>query len=526
VSTSLARLGDRREQHTTPARAPGGESGLLRLVVWTAVLAIPAVTALQPISEYDTWWHLRTGQWIVEHGTVPTVDPFSTYGDAKPWVAYSWLFGLLLQGLYQGLGLFGIVLYRVVLAVGVVAAIRRLVVRRQPQLALAAGLVAAAAVALTPLLVGERPGLFTILFCTLTLDAVLTLREGTGSRWVWLLPVCYVVWANIHVQFIHGLFLLGLACAAPLADRFLGVRRDGASADTWGSRGWWQLVALATACFLATFVNPYGARLYTVVVEYARQKETYGLFAELKAMDFREVSDWVVLGLTGAAAFALGRRRPLSAFDILLLAAAAYFSFHAKHDLWFVVLVACALVAPWPTRSASQPSPSPSRSESGTLGWLLAAAALVLVVAVVARQRDFSEDHLQAQVAEEFPAEAAAVIEERGYAGPVYNHFDWGGYLLWRLPRLGSAIDGRTNIHGDRRIKQFADTWEGRPGWDGDPDLAAARLVVLQRRAPLTALLRRDPRFAVVHEDAVAVVFVPRTPSAAPDGERGTAPGE
>jgi hypothetical protein len=157
------------------------------------------------------------------------------------------------------------------------------------------------------------------------------------------------------------------------------------------------------------------------------------------------------------------------------------------------------------------------------LGRLLAAAALVLIVAVTARQRDFSEARLEAQVAEEFPVTAAAIIEERGYAGPVYNHFDWGGYLLWRLPRLGSAIDGRTNIHGDRRIKQFADTWEGLPGWEPDPDLAAARLVVLQRRAPLAALLRRDPRFAVVHEDPVAVVFLARpagpTPTEAARGE-------
>jgi hypothetical protein len=141
---------------------------------------------------------------------------------------------------------------------------------------------------------------------------------------------------------------------------------------------------------------------------------------------------------------------------------------------------------------------------------LIAAGALTAGVLAVGRQRGLTEEQLWERVAEEFPAKAAAVIEERGYPGPVYNHFDWGGYLLWRLPRLGSAIDGRTNIHGDRRIRQFADTWQGRPGWDRDPDLLAARLVVLQQRAPLAALLRRDRRFRVVHEDAVAVVFMPR----------------
>jgi hypothetical protein len=497
---------------------PRQDSGLLRVVLWTALLAIPAVTALQPVTEYDTWWHLRTGQWIVEHGTVPTTDPFSTTGDAKPWVAYSWLFGLLFHGLYAALGLRGILLYRVVLAVAVVAALGHLVARRQRQLAVGAGLVAAAAVALTPLLVGERPGLFTILFATLTLDTILTLREGQNCRAVWLLPLTYAVWANIHVQFVHGLFLLGLACAAPLADRFLGGRRDGQHADTWGSPGWRRLVGLTAACFLATFLNPYGVRLYSVVVEYARQKETYALFAELKAMDFREASDWVVLGLTGAAAYALGRRRGWSAFDVLLLAAGAYFAFHAKHDLWFVVLAACAVVATTPLAPKPEAPAKGQRFPSLALRACVAAGALALVVVVVARQRGLSESHLWDKVAEEFPATATAVIEERGYAGPVYNHFDWGGYLLWRLPRLGSAIDGRTNIHGDKRIKQFADTWDGQPGWDHDPDLLAARLIVLQRRAPLTALLRRDGRYAVVHEDSVAVAFVPRGTAAPPGG--------
>jgi hypothetical protein len=503
---------------TTPTnpRAPAAtdrqDGNLLRLVLWTALFALPAVTALQPVGEYDTWWHLRTGQWAVEHGTVPTADPFSTHGDGKPWVAYSWLFGLLFHGLYRAFGLVGIVGYRVVLAVAIVAAIQHLVARRQRHFALAAGLVAAAAVALTPLLVGERPGLFTILFCTLTLDAILTLREGGRSRAVWLLPLCYVVWANVHVQFVHGLFLLGLACAAPLADRVLGLRREGPGADVWASRGWWRLVGLTAACGLATLVNPYGIRLYSVVLEYARQKETYGIFAELHALDFREVPDWVLLGLTGLAAYALGRRPRLSAFDVLLLAAGAYFSFHAKHDLWFVVLTACALIAGTPGLVKAAPT-------SAALTWpqrLIAAGVLALLVVIVGRQRGLTEDRLWDQVAEEFPATAATVIEERGYTGPVYNHFDWGGYLLWRLPRLGSAIDGRTNIHGDHRIKQFADTWQGRPGWDQDPDLGAARLVILQRRAPLTSLLRRDPRYRVVHEDPVAVVFVPRDASKEP----------
>jgi hypothetical protein len=494
-----------RAAPTARAQPSPQPTDLLRLVVWAAVYSIPGITALQPVSEYDTWWHLRTGQWIVEQHGIPATDPFTSFGAGKPWVAYSWLFGLALYGLYQSLGLTGIVLSRVLLALGVIAALHRLIARHCSSFAATAGLLAAAGVALTPLLVAERPGLITILFCTLTLDAVLALREGRATWAVWLLPVCYALWANIHVQFVHGLFLLGLAWAVPLVDHVLRRPTNG-HADTWGTRHWWRLTTLGALCFLATCLNPYGPEIYSVVREYSRQKATYGIFAELKAMDFRELSDWFVLGLLGAAAYVLGRRGRLPTFDVLLLAAGAYFSFHAKHDLWFVVLAGCAVVAGRRVRCADQGE----RSAQRTLRPVHVAVLVGVMVLIVGSTRGLSEQNLRAQVAAEFPAAAVDYIDAHDCDGPLYNNVAWGGYLIWRLPRLPAAIDGRSNLHGDHRIQQFADTWAGKPGWDADPDLAAARLVVLERWATLSELLRRDPRFTVAYEDGLAVVFVRR----------------
>jgi hypothetical protein len=60
-------------------------------------------------------------------------------------------------------------------------------------------------------------------------------------------------------------------------------------------------------------------------------------------------------------------------------------------------------------------------------------------------------------------------------------------------------------------VGRFHDTWNGRPGWQDDPDLCASRTVVIQAWAPLGSLLRLDPRFDLVHEDPVALVFVARS---------------
>jgi hypothetical protein len=100
--------------------------------------------------------------------------------------------------------------------------------------------------------------------------------------------------------------------------------------------------------------------------------------------------------------------------------------------------------------------------------------------------------------------------ERTGKTGvaPVYNNFGWGGFLIWNLPELPVSMDGRTSVHGDARIARSMATWRGEPGWDADPELSRAGVIIASTRAPLTSLLRQDSRFRLVHEDPVAVVFV------------------
>ncbi|HZT81557.1 MAG TPA: hypothetical protein VFA26_15130, partial [Gemmataceae bacterium] len=240
---SLSGLVPLGSPHPVAAPSAAGEgrfADACRLACWAAAYVVAAVVVTRPVDDADVWWHLRAGEWVVEHQGVPQTDPFSQYGQGKRWLAYSWLFEVLIYELRAALGLFGVVLYRVVLSFAVVAAIHRLIVKRGPRFLPAAVLFGAAVITLVPLL-AERPWLFTILFTTLTLGAALDLRDGRARWTVWLLPLAFALWANLHIQFVYGLLVLGLACAAPLIDRLLGARPGGGAA-VLGSRDWWKLV--------------------------------------------------------------------------------------------------------------------------------------------------------------------------------------------------------------------------------------------------------------------------------------------
>jgi len=122
--------------------------------------------------------------------------------------------------------------------------------------------------------------------------------------------------------------------------------------------------------------------------------------------------------------------------------------------------------------------------------------------------RNVSENYLAKVVELHFPAEAVKFIRSSQLAGPLYNSLDWGGYLIWSLPELPVAMDGRTNLHGDQRIARSLATWNGSTAWEKDPELLQARLIIAETSKPLTYLMRSDRRYRLVYEDNTAAVFV------------------
>src|SRR5262249_51131235 len=136
---------------------------------------------------------------------------------------------------------------------------------------------------------------------------------------------------------------------------------------------------------------------------------------------------------------------------------------------------------------------------------------LALTVYLIALHRHISEQQLESVVERGFPVAAVKFINEKNYSGPLYNHFNWGGDLIWTLPRLLVSMDGRMNLHSDQRIERSVSTCAGLKGWESDPELMNARLVIGGVNHVLTNLLRTDSRFRLVYEDGTAAVFVAST---------------
>lgn len=479
-------------QSTTPRQR--------QLFVLFLLAVLPAGNALNPCLDVDTWWHLRVGQFIVTEQKLPDADPFSQLGREQhvPWTAYSWLYELALYQAWVWGGFSGIMVFRHLLDLMTFGGLAWFFLRHAHSNWIGLAVLALVTVAFLPF-TPERPWHFTIFFTVLTLHAVLRIREGARAiRFAWL-PLIYVLWANIHIQFVMGFALLGLAFLVSLVE----WRRRDDPVQRIATR---SIFFLGAACFFATFVTPFHYRLYIVIWEYATQTVALRLVSELQPPVLWKWWNIPLVVLLLAAALSVAKNG-YRLWDLVLLASALFFSMRMQRDLWYGVLAAGTIVVRNTRISVANEKP--------IARWHLALAVVLalLVIRIIwevglSQGKNFATCH-----AESYPVAAADYVKSNRLEGPIYNDFDWGGYLIWALPDYPVSIDGRTNLYGEERLIRSMNTWQASEGWETDPALIRARVVIAPKKrenapTPLTEKLRQHPSWKKRFEDDVSVVFV------------------
>ena len=488
------------------ANAPvqGGSSPRAEKIANTTVLALlfaaPALICLHfaVANDLDIWWHLSTGQWILQHHAVPRVDLFSASMAGKPWQAYSWLFELIVTKLFLRLGLVGIATYTSAMVLAITVALYHMIRRLQADFSLAVLLTFVVSYSIGRLYM-PRPWMFTILLFILELDILMHVRRSGRVRELFWLPVIFALWANVHIEYVDGLLVLGLAFVEAILARWWSA------AETRVRPSWMGGALLAS--FLATFANPYGWRIYSVVYDYSSRLATPGgalnKVSELQAIPFRNVSDFTILLLALISAAALAWHRKFVVFEVSLLLFAAVVSFRSQRDIWVMAVAAGLILA---SRIVSSPKAAIRMPRFATA--LAVSVAAIAVLAGFPLMR-VNNSLLQAQVVSSLPVKAVEAIQAKGFAGPVFDDYNWGGYLIWAL-HMPVSMDGRASFYGDKRIDRSIATWAAEPDWASDADLKSSNLVVGPTRASLIQLLRTDSHFQLVYEDNIATVFVAR----------------
>jgi hypothetical protein len=138
-------------------------------------------------------------------------------------------------------------------------------------------------------------------------------------------------------------------------------------------------------------------------------------------------------------------------------------------------------------------------------------AILVLVVALMG-YRIISMTNEEALAEQRsFPKAAVNFIRQQELKGPLFNLYEWGGYIIWKLhPEMKVYIDGRPEIYGDRYVQEYVDSYFGRRSWREPLERDHIQTVLIEPDAPLASLLRESEAWETAFEDNISVLFVRR----------------
>jgi hypothetical protein len=478
-----------------------------QLIVAAAFIVILCVIVRRG-GDPDIFWHLVTGQWMVDHHQVVSQDIFTFTVAGKQWIDPEYTTEIIVYLLYKAGGLTLVSLgFAAVTFVGFLLIWRR--VRIEPRVnpviaAIVIGIAGLAGAAVW----GPRPQMITFAFTCLELLWLDRYLRGR-SRAIYWLPLVMVAWANLHGGFLFGLVPVGVAA---FVEAIHWIRRVDGDAHKRRTR---SLVLVFIGCCVAAVLNPHGINLYGYVIQPQFSAVQQNFIAEWQSPNFHVLQErgLELMLLLIPAAFAL--RRP-TLWDVCLTIVVSYAALTAvRHSALFVAAETPLLI--WSFSAGWERLPQARRVAewiTARSGEILAASAAVLVVAALGTGL-FVRSTLSRQTsatAANFPVGASDWLASHPTIGTrMFNQYGWGGYLIFRFfpdPNRRVFSFGEATLLGTTVMQQVSDVELGNPDWQRIFAHYGIDYVIDVPGAPEVLALQVDPQWTQVYNDGFAVIMV------------------
>jgi Tfp pilus assembly protein PilF len=512
------------------------------------------LAGLHTLQDFDLWWQLATGRWVVQHHQIFSTDIFSYTAHGAAWI-YPVLSGVVFYLAYLAGGYAALSWMGSLACAGTIA----ILIRREN--------VASSALALIAVpLIANRTQPRAEMFSTILFAAFLSLlwrhyrtgKQSDGRPPIWLLPILMVAWVNLHLGFVAGLALCAAYVLCELPKLPLVANRAAARVRLQRAWPWLGLTVVAT------LLNPWGISIYRAL---ARQQQAQSLHSAWvvewesirptwtslrQALDWRDPQSsfwWLLAIALICAGIALWRKRWGAA--VLLLGSAYLTLRHVR----FQALFACITVVVGGSlleeiclavkndkftelakrRIRTKADSRQQRRAAWSRGGLALLVALLAGLAAV-RSTDLLTNRYYLRSSQLslfgtglswwFPQRALDFIQREKLPANIYSGYALGGYLTWRLfPDYLDYIDGRAVPFGSQLFFQAYDLSvepPESPAWQREAEARNINTIVVSlarydgialfpQLRPFCQSPGQNEGWRPVYMDDVSAVFVRRT---------------
>ena len=398
------------------------------------------------LSDPDTFMHIASGSWMIEHHQVPSVDPFSYNTDGLKWIAHEWLAQIIMAIAYDWGGFYGLRVLVASLFSLTIGYQLTFLLKRIP----AIYAIFFSALCFASLLGHHlaRPHIFTWPILLFWLAALINKVDEGRLEAPYYLALVMVLWANLHGSFILGLMIIpffGL-------EAYLNAEKDHKNKVM---RSWVLFFFLS---FICSLITPYGVEGILFGTHLVSAQFTSSIIEWVPASGYSllPIECWVILiismGLTGYL------RLPV--IRILLLVGFIHESLAHVRYISILGLVTPLLIAKSfgdlyrQKLSARNPEKIQGngwgKKDNANIRVVIFSGVLIILSLTLFAGRKYQENILDPVTA---PETAVEFAKNEGLNGNVLNYYNMGGFLIYK--QIPVIIDGRADLYGQAKISEY-----------------------------------------------------------------------
>ncbi len=407
-----------------------------------------AILYLHPVGDTDVFWHIKTGELTLKTLSIPGQDNFSftTYENLKdsevPRLHFIlkqyWLSQPIFFLIWKLGGIPGLAIFRAAIFLLILLLILNYLKKRNLSFTIQVSLLLLAGIHLARYST-DRPQIFSFFFTACYIHEMESLIAGQ-KRPLFTLPLINLLWANMHSSALMGIFIASVYLVSMLPV-FL-KKNSGYNGKNYLQAG------IIFFSILISLLNPNNYQVFPLMSEQLFQKPLHFYYnteymspiERLKELKELNPEYWLFVIITTVCLLS----NEMSGLHRSLLICLMLFSLTAIRFSPFFIIASAMFSA--------KPLESLLKKFRGSVmevfrGFLLSLSiGLFLVTAFIHR-----DELLSLKMKDIYPEQALNFISHYILPGVEYpsknirllNYFEWGGYIIWKEPKLKVFIDGR-----------------------------------------------------------------------------------
>jgi hypothetical protein len=190
-----------------------------RKLLFLFTLALISAAAIFRISDLDFWWHLKTGQLIIQQRAFQYEEVYSFTAAGREYIDHEWLFQVIAYLSYAAAGPAGVIILKTLIIATTYGLMAHHLLARGSSPLLAAGILMLSVCAGLQRFI-ERPEVFSAFYLATIYLLVDSYLRDNRLRPLALVPPIILIWANTHAAVITGLLLIAIFVTGLAVEHF------------------------------------------------------------------------------------------------------------------------------------------------------------------------------------------------------------------------------------------------------------------------------------------------------------------